>query len=82
MVRIRIVRESEAQGETRELYDEAREAFGVGFVPDVLKLVSRRPAFLRKMLDSYRAMFLSGVLPRDVKEALATTVSVTNSCHY
>lgn len=82
MLRIRIVQESEAAGETRDLYDEIRAYFGMGVVPDIFKLVSVRPDFLRVMSDGYKAMFFAGVLPRQVKEMIATVVSATNSCAY
>lgn len=82
MVRTRIVQESEAHGEIATLYDEIRDVFGLGLVPDVLKLLSTRPDYLRPTLELYKAMFLDGSLPRDVKEMIATVVSKTNSCHY
>lgn len=80
--RIRIVQESEASGETKELYDEIRAYFGIGVVPDIFKLVSARPDFLRVMSEAYKAMFFRGVIPRQVKEMIATVVSSTNSCVY
>lgn len=79
-VRIPIVQESAATGELKALYDETREVFGL--VPDILKLVSTRPDFLRPMLDQYKAMFLGGALPRPIKEMVATVVSQANSCDY
>lgn len=81
-LRIRIVQESDATGETRDLYNEIREYFGIGLVPDIFKLVSTRPDFLRVMSDGYKAMFFTGVLPRQVKEMIATVVSAANSCAY
>ncbi len=80
--RIRIVQESEATGETAQIYDEVRATFGMPFVPDIVKLVSIRPDFLRVLHDGYRAMFMGGHLPRQVKEMIATVVSKTNSCTY
>ena len=81
-VRIPIVQESEASGETKALYDEIRAYFGFPAVPDVMKLVSTRPDFLRVFFDIYKAMFGGGHLPRQVKEMIATVVSKTNSCSY
>ena len=81
-VRISIVQESEAIGETKELYEEIRVFFGFPMVPDVMKLVSTRPDFLRVMFEGYKAMFGGGHLPRQVKEMIATIVSKTNSCAY
>jgi len=80
--RIRIVQESEATGDTKALYDEIQEYFGMPIVPDIFKLVSTRPDFLRVVSEAYKAMFFSGVLPRQVKEMIATVVSKTNSCQY
>jgi len=80
--RIRIVNESEATGETAAIYDEIRSVFGFGIVPDIMKLVSTRPDYLRVMLEGYKAMFSGGHLPRPVKEMIATVVSKANSCAY
>ena len=82
MTRIRIVQESEASGATKALYDEIRDYFGLGLVPDVVKLVSARQDFLQVFFDTYKAMFGGGHLPRQVKEMIATVVSKTNSCSY
>ena len=81
-VRIGTVPESEATGETKALYDEIRAYFGFPVVPDVVKLVSRRPDFLRVFFEIYKTMFGGGHLPRQVKEMIATVVSRTNSCEY
>lgn len=80
--RVRIVQESEAAAETKAIYDEIRAYFGIGIVPDIFKLVSIRPDFLRVLSEGYKAMFFAGVLPRQVKEMIATVVSATNSCAY
>ena len=80
--RIRIVQESEGTGETKVIYDEVRAVFGLPIVPDIIKLVSTRPDFLRVLLDGYKAMFAGGHVPRKVKEMIATVVSKANSCAY
>src|SRR3970040_1056646 len=51
-------------------------------VPDIMKLVSTRPDFLRVMFEGYKAMFGGGHLPRQVKEMIATAVSKAKSCSY
>lgn len=80
--RIRIVQESEATGEIAALYDKVRSVFGLPMVPDIVKLVSTRPDFTRVLLEGYKAMFFAGVLPRQLKEMIATVVSQGNSCRY
>lgn len=81
-IRTQIIHESAATGETAAIYAQIREHFGLGVVPDVFKLAGARPDFLRVLWAGYRAMFDGGVLPRDVKEMIATVVSKTNSCRY
>jgi len=81
-LRISIVQESDATGETKLLYDEVQSVFGMPIVPDIMKVVSTRPDFLRVMLDAYKAMFSGGNLPRQTKEMIATVVSKANSCSY
>jgi alkylhydroperoxidase family enzyme len=82
MTRIRIVQESEARGQVKEQYDRIRAGMTIPMVPDVMKLPSLRPDFLRIMFDNYEAMFHRGRLPREVKEMIAVVVSQTNSCRY
>jgi len=80
--RIRIIQESEAVGETAAIYEDIRQLFGMPFVPDIMKLLSTRPDFMRVMFGGYKDMFSGGVLPREVKEMIATVVSKANSCSY
>lgn len=77
-----IVSESQATGETAELYAEIKERFGIGVVPDVFLLTGARPEFLRVLWDGYKAMFYTGVLSRELKELVTIVVSQANSCRF
>jgi uncharacterized peroxidase-related enzyme len=81
-VRVPIVAESEAEGETAEVYAQIRDHFGLGFVPDVFQLTSTRPTFLRAFWDGFRSMFAEGHLPREVKELIAAFVARDAGCRY
>lgn len=81
-VRLPIVPETAATGGIAEMYARIRGHFGWDFVPDVFQLVSARPSFLRVLFDGYLSMFDEGVLPREVKELIATVVASENSCEY
>lgn len=81
-VRIPVMNESEAVGATAELYAEMRAHFGFGFVPDVFKLVSTRPEFLKVFWDGYRTIFADGLLDRGTKELIAAFVAREVSCAY
>jgi uncharacterized peroxidase-related enzyme len=81
-VRTPIISESQATGETAELYAEIKARFGIGAVPDVFLLAGARPDFLRVLWDGYKAMFYEGVLPRELKEMVTIVVSQANSCRF
>ena len=81
-VRLPIVSESAASGETAALYAEIREHFRLGFVPDVFQLPGSRPSFLGTLWAGYRSMFAEGVLPRATKEHIATLVARDAGCRY
>jgi uncharacterized peroxidase-related enzyme len=81
-VRVPIVAEEAATGETAQLYAEIREHFGLGFVPDVFQLPGSRPSFLKTLWSGYRSMFAEGVLPRVIKEHIATLVARDAGCRY
>lgn len=81
-VRLPIISEAVATGETAELYAQIREHFGFGFVPDVFQLPGARPTFLRTLWSGFRSMFTEGVLPRETKELIAVFVARDAGCSY
>jgi uncharacterized peroxidase-related enzyme len=81
-VRLPIISESAATGETAQLYAEIREHFGFGFVPDVFQLPGTRPSFLRTLWSGFRSMFTEGVLPQETKELIAVFVARDAGCSY
>jgi uncharacterized peroxidase-related enzyme len=81
-LRLPIISESAATGETAALYAEIREHFGIGFVPDVFQLPGSRPSFLKTLWAGYRSMFAEGVLSRATKEHIATLVARDAGCRY
>ncbi len=81
-VRVPVIHEAAATGDTAAIYEEIRDRLGFGLVPDVFKLVSTRPSYLRAFWDGYRSVFLEGVLDRDVKELIAAFVAREVACRY
>lgn len=81
-LRLEVVGEESASGETARIYGAIRDYFGLGFVPDVFQLLGTRPQFLRGLWDMYLAMFENGVVPREVKELIAVVVARDASCAY
>lgn len=81
-VRVRLVDESAATGQTAKLYEMARVATGLPFVPDVFKLTSTAPRLLHPVIAGYDGIFNGGVLPRETKELIAAWTSKLNACPY
>jgi hypothetical protein len=82
MARIEWVEDSDASGETAELYRELRKRSARGNVPDILRTMSLRPDFLRAIDQASRLHFTDGALSRAEHEMIASYVSALNRCHY
>ena len=82
MTWIRVVDESEADGELARLYGLMADP-GSGRVDHVLTCHSLHPAGLAAHFELYRAV-MKGTrsLPRVDRELIAVTVSRINECHY
>lgn len=81
-VRLPVVTEHEASGETAQIYDIIRASFGIGFVPEVIQLLGSRPQYLQILWDAYQSVFDNGVLAREVKELIAAFVATEAGCQY
>ena len=81
--KIRLIEDSEAQGEVAQVYEEWRAKSGRELMPGILKCFSHRPDFLRDVMQfSDRVHFSEGHLTRKTKEAIASWVSYLNRCPY
>ena len=81
-VRLPVVTEDAADGETAQMYDVIRAHFGIGLVPDVFQLLGTRPEYLRVLWAAYLSVFDTGALPREVKELVAAFVANEAGCRY
>jgi uncharacterized peroxidase-related enzyme len=81
-VRLPVVTEHEARGDTAQVYDIIRARFGIGFVPEVFQLLGSRPQYLQVLWDAYQSVFDTGVLAREVKELIAAFVATEAGCQY
>jgi len=81
MAHIRLVRDQEATGPLRKLFDDAIARAGRVF--GIVRLMSRNPPVLRAAMGLYRTvMFGASPLSRSQRERLATVVSRANDCFY
>jgi hypothetical protein len=84
MPHINCIEDEDARGELAEIY---RAYFAANphkeRMPGILKCFSRRPDFLRQVIDfSNTVHFSDGHLNRRTKEMIATLVSGLNQCPY
>ena len=81
MVWIRMIEETEAQGELRNIYEEQKRQAGA--LANILKIHSLAPHVLAAHLEIYKAaMHTPGELGRAQREMIAVAVSAANHCHY
>jgi hypothetical protein len=82
MPRIKVVQESEAQGQLAELYATAKAQSPISVVAEILKTMSLRPDFLAAIQAASRMHFTDGALTRAQHEMIASYVSALNKCRY
>ncbi len=81
MAWIKVVKEGEAQGSLKELYEKLTTPEGV--VDNILKIHSLNPPSLEGHYQFYRTlMYGKSDLSRIQREMIAVVVSVVNKCHY
>ncbi len=78
---IRTLSDEEATGAIAGAFETARKR--AGRVYNIVRIMSLNPKVLRSSMDMYLAlMFGPSPLTRDVREMLATVVSLQNNCYY
>ena len=81
MAWIKIIKEEEAQGELKELYDKMIEPWGG--VDNIMKIHSLNPPSLKGHFDLYRTlMYGRSTVSRVQREMIAVVVSAVNKCRY
>ncbi len=80
---IPIVEEDAATGAVAEAYADYRARFGREHVPGILKCFATHPPLLEQMLAlASNFLFTESHLARNVKEMIATYISLLNVCPY
>ena len=83
MSTMKMIREDEATGRVKEIYDEIMESLGVDFVPNMYKLMATKPSLLEANWHRVRAIMVEpGRLDRLTREIIAVSVSAVVGCEY
>lgn len=76
------VREDEATGLVKEVFDDIKASRGLDEVPNFWRAIAHRPEYLHHEWEKLKAILSTGVIDRKVKEMIAVAVSATNNCDY
>ncbi len=82
MSRFQTIDEDNATEEIKDIYSKIRSELGYGFVPNLFKTMAISPTILRGNWEKVKFTFLSGKVPRTVKEMICVTVSAANRNNY
>ena len=82
MSRFRIIEEDKATEEVKDIYKTIRRELGFGFVPNLFKSMAISPTVLRGNWEKVKFTFLSGIVPRTIKEMICVAVSAANRNNY
>lgn len=78
--RVNLVQVQAAGGKAAQVFEDVKQNFGM--VPNLFKGYAQRPEILEANWNKYKAVMLSGELPRLLKEMVAVVVSKANGCQY
>ncbi len=83
MASIRMVPEEEATGLVKEVYEDIKATLGIGFVPNLYRVMAAKPAYLEANWHKVKAVMVqTGKLDRLTKEIIAVAVSAVMGCEY
>ena len=83
MATIAMVAEEEATGKVKEIFADIRSTLGIDFVPNLYRVMARKPAYLEANWSKAKAVMIApGKLDRLTKELVAVAVSAVNACEY
>ncbi len=83
MASIKMISEEEATGRVKEIYEEIKAQLGIGFVPNLYKIMAPKPSYLEASWSKVKAVMVQpGKLDRLTKEIIAVTVSAVLGCEY
>ena len=80
MANVKLVEEADAQGKTKEVYEDIKKTFGA--LPEPFKTMGGAPELLETTWSRVKGIMTKGKLDRKTKEFIAVAVSATNLCSY
>ena len=82
MATVKMIDETDATGEVRNIFDDIKESRGIRYVPNIWRTLATHPATLKRIWCGIKSVMAAGRLDPLTKEMVAIAVSATNSCDY
>ncbi len=80
MASINLVREQEATGRVKEIYEEIKTTMGWSFVPETFQMMAHNPEHLEAYWGHYKQVMGPGKVDLKTKKLIAFVVSAINNC--
>ncbi len=80
---VKVVEESEATGQVKEVYEDIKKTLGIDFIPNMYKAMANKPEYLKTTWEKVQTIMTSqGKLDSKTKDIIALTVSIMSGCDY
>ena len=80
MARIKLVREQDATGKVRAMYEDIKASMGWSFVPETFQVMAHNPDHLEAYWAHYKRAMGPGRIDARTKKIIAYVVSAINNC--
>jgi alkylhydroperoxidase/carboxymuconolactone decarboxylase family protein YurZ len=77
---MKLVRESEATGRVKEIYEDIKATMEWAFVPETFQMIAHNPEHLESYWAHYKQAMGPGRLDLKTKKLIAYVVSAMNNC--
>ena len=82
MAIFKIIKEENAKGKVKKIYDEIKSSRQITEVPNFWKTLANNSETLERTWNSLQQVMKKGALDPLIKELIYVAVSITNSCEY
>ena len=76
------IKENEATGKVKEVYDDIKSSRHITEVPNFWRMLANDPDELERSWNSLKQVMKKGALDHVTKELIYVAVSITNGCEY
>jgi uncharacterized peroxidase-related enzyme len=82
MSKVILKKELDCSDDIKEIFDEIREGFNCEEMSDYFLLLAHNKGALKSTWLAYKYILLEGVVPRQIKEMIFLSISLSKGCHY